>query len=138
MRTDEARQLLKDAKLRVTSGRISLLAVMLKENRPLSMDDASQICGWKGGDRATVFRNLHALTEAGLIRVVRSAGKRDVYELARRLGMPQHAHAVCTQCGKVECIDSAQAFSGAAPPHGWKLTSQEVTIWGLCPTCEEA
>jgi Fur family ferric uptake transcriptional regulator len=138
MHTDEeARQLLKDAKLRVTSGRISLLAVMLKESRPLSMDTASDLCGWKGGDRATVFRNLQALSEAGLIRMVRSAGKRDVYELAKRPGSPSHAHAVCTKCGKVECVDSTAALAGTAPPRGWKLTSQEVTIWGLCPSCEE-
>lgn len=132
MRTDEtARQLLKDAKLRVTGGRISLLAALIKEGRPLSMDDASQLLGWKGGDRATVFRNLHALTEAGLIRHVRSAGKRDVYELSKRPGA--HAHAVCTKCGKVECVD-AEAASAQAPG-GWKLNSQEITLWGLCPAC---
>lgn len=123
--------MLKDAKLRVTSGRISLLAVLIKEGRPLSMDDASEILGWKGGDRATVFRNLHALNEAGLVRMVRSAGKRDVYELSKRPAA--HAHAVCTQCGKVQCVD-AQAASAQAPS-GWRLTSQEMTLWGLCPAC---
>jgi Fe2+ or Zn2+ uptake regulation protein len=133
MRTDEtARQMLKDAKLRVTGGRISLLATLLKENRPLSMDEASDMLGWKGGDRATVFRNLHALSEAKLIRMVRSAGKRDVYELSKRPGA--HAHAVCTQCGKVACVD-AEAAAGAAPPSGWRMTSQEITLWGLCPAC---
>lgn len=133
MRTDEtAKQLLKDAKLRVTSGRISLLAALIKEGRPLSMDDASDMLGWKGGDRATVFRNLHALSEAGLIRMVRSAGKRDVYELSKRPGA--HAHAVCTRCGKVECVD-AEAASAAQAPGGWRMSSQEITLWGLCPAC---
>ena len=132
MRTEEtAKQLLKDAKLRVTGGRISLLAIMIKENRPLSMDEASDMLGWKGGDRATVFRNLHALSEAKLVRMVRSAGKRDVYELSKRPGA--HAHAVCTKCGKVECVD-AQAAS-AESPGGWRMTSQEITLWGLCPAC---
>jgi Fur family ferric uptake transcriptional regulator len=102
------------------------------------MDDASDLCGWKGGDRATVFRNLQALSEAGLIRMVRSAGKRDVYEVAKKPGTPQHAHAVCTQCGKVECVDSAAALAGAQAPRGWVLASQEITLWGLCPACERA
>ncbi|HRJ80189.1 MAG: transcriptional repressor [Planctomycetaceae bacterium] len=132
---EQARSMLKQARLRVTGGRISLLAVMLRESHPLSMDDASDLCGWKGGDRATVFRNLHALSEAGLIRMVRGAGKRDVYELVKQPAH-RHAHAVCTACGAVACVENESSLSSAQAPRGWRVTSQEVTVWGICPACE--
>ncbi|MCC6573242.1 MAG: transcriptional repressor [Planctomycetes bacterium] len=137
MKTDEqARQLLKDFHLRVTPTRISLLVALLKSRRPMSLDSAAEACGWQAGDRATVFRNLQALAEAGVVRVVRSAGRREVYEISSgATKQVKHAHVVCTECGRVECVDGAEQSGKAASVEGWKVTGQEVTLWGLCPTC---
>ncbi len=136
MKTDEqARQLLKDFHLRVTSTRTALLSALLKSRRPMSLDGAAQACGWKAGDRATVFRNLQALAEAGVVRVVRGAGKRDIYEVVSDGPKPKHAHVVCTDCGRVECVDAAVEVGKAADVQGWRVTGREVTLWGLCPDC---
>lgn len=136
MKTDEqARQLLKDFQLRVTSTRTALLSALLKSRRPMSLDSAAEACGWKAGDRATVFRNLQALADAGVVRVVRSAGRREVYEISSgATKQVKHAHVVCTECGRVECVDSAAEIA-KADVDGWRVTGQEVTLWGLCPSC---
>ena len=61
---ERARSILRRAGLRVTITRATLVAAMLEAHEPVSMDDAVRLCGQNGGDPATIYRNLQALSEA--------------------------------------------------------------------------
>ncbi|MBX3460732.1 MAG: transcriptional repressor [Planctomycetes bacterium] len=130
---ERARQLLRAARLRVTGSRTALVTAMLRHPEPASMEDAVKLCGRQGGDPATVWRNLLALCEAGVLQTVRGVGKREMYEIAHHAH--QHAHVSCTRCGKVECVEIEKLPKQPPAPKGWHLNDVSVTVWGLCPEC---
>jgi Fe2+ or Zn2+ uptake regulation protein len=133
MANDRARQLLKNAKLRVTAGRVALVSTLLQHAEPVSMEDAVRQCGAAGGDPATIYRNLRTLLDAGVLQPVRGVGRREMYELVHK--EHAHAHISCTRCGKVECVEVG-AMPGQPPaPKGWQAREVSVTVWGLCPQC---
>lgn len=134
---ERARQILRSARLRVTGSRTALVAALLERELPVSMDDAVQICGKSGGDPATVYRNLLALCEAGVLQSVRGVGRREMYELAGDTHdhAHSHAHLSCTRCGRVECVEIDKLPKRPEAPEGWKLNDVSVTVWGLCPKC---
>lgn len=138
MNDEEAREILHRHGLRATGGRLALLALLLAADHPVSLEEAAEGCGAKGGDRATVFRNLRSLTEARIVRQLRGAGRRELYEVHRkaRAGKAHaHAHAVCTRCGVVACVENLPPLPALEPGDGWRFTSSELTIWGCCPEC---
>ncbi|MCB9893128.1 MAG: transcriptional repressor [Planctomycetes bacterium] len=139
MNADEtARNILRRAGLRVTITRATLVASMLDAHEPVSMEDAVRLCGQNGGDPATIYRNLQALTEAGVLQPVRGVGRREMFELTDghvHEAPHHHAHASCTKCGRVECIDMAELPDKPPAPKGWSVEDLTVTVWGLCPDC---
>jgi Fe2+ or Zn2+ uptake regulation protein len=134
--SDNIRATLRGAGLRVTLTRVELLRALLAAHEPVALEDAARLVGEAGGDPATVYRNLQALTEAGVLRSVRGVGRREMFEPATR-GADGHAHISCTRCGRVECVDNAPH---PKPPavKGWQVSDVTVTAWGLCPDCAAA
>jgi Fe2+ or Zn2+ uptake regulation protein len=133
MADDAARQLLRDAGLRVTGTRVALILALQQRAEPASLDDAVRLCGHAGGDPATIYRNLQALTEAGVLHAVRGVGRREMFELPA--ARHEHAHVSCTRCGRVECVEVSRAPLTPKAPRGWKVDSVSLTVWGLCPEC---
>ena len=131
---ERAQHILRAADLRVTVTRTALVAAMLEANEPVSMEDAVKLCGHSGGDPATVYRNLQALAEAGILQQIRGVGRREMFELSHE--HHHHAHLSCTACGRVECIDIKNLPHKPKAPKGWSVNEVSVTVWGLCPDCE--
>lgn len=132
---EQARAILRKSGLRVTVTRATLVAAMLDSHEPVSMDDAVRLCGDNGGDPATIYRNLQALSEAGILQPVRGVGRREMFELHHAHAKHHHAHMSCTKCGRVECIDLNSLPDKPAGPKGWTVDDVTVTVWGLCPEC---
>ncbi|WP_168626477.1 MULTISPECIES: Fur family transcriptional regulator [unclassified Cryobacterium] len=132
-------QELRDAGLRVTSGRVALLESLdhlphsdaetlfraLKEQLPgLSVQSVHNILG--------------DLTTAGIIRRIQPAGSPARYE--RRTG-DNHHHVVCTGCGAISDVDCVVGEAPCLVPshtHGFAVQQAEVTFWGLCAECQAA
>ncbi len=131
MADERARKLLKSVKLRVTAGRLALVSTLLARREPTSLDDAVRLCGSRGGDPATIYRNLQTLRDAGVLHPVRGVGRREMYELVHK----EHAHISCTSCGRVECVEVGAMPGHPSPPKGWQAEEVSVTVWGLCPAC---
>jgi len=130
---EQSRTLLKSKALRVTGSRVALVNALMRAGEPVSLETAHKLCGQTGGDQATIYRNLQALTGAGLLRVVKGVGRREMFELAAH--KHGHAHLACTKCGRVECMDMADLPAKPANPTGWAINDVSVTVWGLCPEC---
>jgi len=136
--SDASRELLRAASLRVTDGRLALLDQMATSAGPVSLDEMLELCGDAAGDRATVYRNLQAFSRVGLISLVRGLGKRDLYEIAsRHADHPEHAHAVCVECGRVECVDVHGKLPATPAQSGWGPITASLTYWGVCGECRE-
>jgi len=123
---------------------------------PLTHAEASDALAHLGYDRATIYRNLTELTEAGLaVRVelgdhvwrfeVKHAG-------ADGHSGKDHAHFLCTTCGEVSCLDDVEVAITPRPsakPAAKKSSSRdphaarhaigrvtEVLLKGRCEECE--
>jgi len=86
---------------------------------------------------ATVYRTLKALAESGVVRQLHLAGERHFYELDRE---DRHAHLVCSVCGRVWEVDSAdlvEAARAAGQEFGFQVGTARVEVTGLCASCRQ-
>jgi Fur family transcriptional regulator, ferric uptake regulator len=83
---------------------------------------------------ATVYRAVGAMERSGWLTRVGDVRGTTLY--ARCQEHEHHHHAVCTRCGRVEHTPCpvASAQGDSAPP-GFRVTSHELTLYGLCETC---
>ncbi|MFO8008311.1 MAG: Fur family transcriptional regulator [Candidatus Brocadiia bacterium] len=88
--------------------------------------------------KTTVYRNLSALEEAGLLRRVPSEGRASCYELTCPHSLPVHPHFTCRSCGEVIClepVDLTDVWEMLTGEHGVNVEQAEVTLTGLCAEC---
>jgi Fur family ferric uptake transcriptional regulator len=85
--------------------------------------------------RATVYRTLAKLVDAGLLRRL-ELGPRMYYE--HDYGYPQHEHLQCTVCGKmIEFQSSAleETIREACRQHRFNASGHTFIIRGTCTNC---
>lgn len=132
-----ARELLREAGLKVTSPRLAVLRAV--ESSPHSDADSlfEAVRGeLPGTSLQAVYGVLGALTAAGVLRRIEPATSPALYE--RRVG-DNHHHIVCTSCKSVADIDCVHGEAPCLTPsesHGFAIVSAEVTFWGVCPACQ--
>ncbi len=88
--------------------------------------------------RATVYRTLGKLVDAGLLRKL-EVGPRIKYE--HDYGYPQHEHLQCTTCGKMIEFQSPAIealVNEVSRQHGFHATSHTFVILGVCSDCNRA
>lgn len=128
----ELRDELRAHGLRATASRLAVLRQLRAAERPMSHHDVVEAIGDQTWDRATLYRNLVDLTEAGLLRRV-SLGATWHFE---QTGEASHAHFVCTECGNVECAPQMQVVSGKGSPKSVTSGNVDVQLHGLCDDCD--
>jgi len=88
-----------------------------------------------GIGRATVFRTLETLVEAGVARRLEQDGHVYAYVAC----LPEHHHHLaCTRCGRVEEIDEAYIRPIAhrlARDMGFEIDDARLDFYGRCATC---
>ncbi|HET7012092.1 MAG TPA: Fur family transcriptional regulator [Anaerolineales bacterium] len=91
-----------------------------------------------GLNLATVYRNLEALQQAGLIDSMEAGGANVRFALRDREHL--HHHLVCSECGGEWEVD-AEAVRGLAASlqrkHGFHLRTDHLTLVGRCRSCAE-
>jgi Fur family ferric uptake transcriptional regulator len=111
-------------------------------SQPASHAEIVDALGPFGFDRATVYRNLMDLTEAGL--VARSDLGDHVWRFERRRRSEghnvEHPHFVCTDCGAVACLPggTVRIVSGQGVPRSVGTRAVEVQLKGRCDRCSAA
>jgi Fur family ferric uptake transcriptional regulator len=84
---------------------------------------------------ATVYRNLKALVDAGVVQVVTLPGEVPRYEKAQ---LHHHHHFRCDACQRVfDVLQCPGDLSSLAPP-GFAVARHEITLYGLCSDCQPA
>lgn len=86
--------------------------------------------------RATVYRTLTDLEDAGLIRKVAHINDRKVYE--HDYGYPQHDHLICNRCGTMIEFENAPIsalLEEVAVSHGFRMDGHRLEVSGLCKEC---
>jgi Fur family ferric uptake transcriptional regulator len=89
-----------------------------------------------GISRATVYRTLAHLVEAGLLRRYDLGGRQAIYEPV--FGRTHHEHLLCVRCGRMfEFVQRRieQLQEEVCREHGFLALSHTLQIHGICEQC---
>jgi Fur family transcriptional regulator, ferric uptake regulator len=132
-KTVRFRALLSSKALRVTEQRLMVLGALSASRSPVSFPELVEQLSDRGLDRATVYRNLVGLAEAGILIKTQLGDGVARYELppSGESRHAEHPHLVCIDCGGVSCLPpSAVSLHGEAAR---RVT--EVQLRGHCGAC---
>ena len=93
---------LRSAGQRYTTQRRRLIELLADAGSPVSIPDI--LAGGSGLKQSSVYRNLAALEQAGVVRRLVTDEEFGRYELAEDL-IGHHHHLVCSRCGKMRDVD---------------------------------
>ncbi|MDP9468241.1 MAG: transcriptional repressor [Chloroflexota bacterium] len=136
-RTLDAADRLTAAGERVTRQRLLVANALAASGRQLTAEQLYRSLRRQvpGIGRATVFRTLETLVEAGVARRLELDGH--VYAYVACLPAHHH-HLACTRCGRVEEIDEAYIRPIAqrlARDLGFEIDDARLDFYGRCAAC---
>ena len=137
----EVRALLKHHGMRATAQRIAVLFVLHEQQGPLSHEGVMAQLEPGLYDKASVWRVLSDVANAGIVRRMDLGDRVWRYELYDdcRTVDDRHPHFLCEQCGEVTCLPPLEVRTrdGRVPK---KLLSADfhIRIAGNCGECEVA
>lgn len=152
---DAVRDRLRAAGLRCTPARLAVMQRLAAARGPRTHAElaADLAAGSRhadsGYDKATIYRNLVELTQAGLVSRIELGDHVWRFELRGDAGggsLPgKHPHFVCTECGGVSCLDGVEVAlkplpggrrAGGGRGDGRRIgTVNEVLLKGRCDDC---
>ena len=136
---DALRDLIRAAGLRVTRARLTVMRLLSHVEGPVSHAEVNASLTGDGWDRATLYRNLIALTDAGLLRRVDVGDHVWRFERVPESGhahAEHHPHFLCTACGDVACLpELAIQAPASAVPRALAAGKVSIQLRGLCDEC---
>ena len=132
--TEQAAEILRNAKLRVTSCRTSLLNLLLHAKEPLTQKELMASLEEQGFNRVTIYRALQTFLDAFIVHriVIEDRTWRFAISHCGHRGHC-HPHFTCRRCGRIRCLDGVAI--PAVDLEGHRIESQAMYLWGLCPAC---
>jgi len=132
------RSYLRRRNLRMTPERRSVLEVILSREGHFDAEELLTFLKRRNRrvSRATLYRTLDHLREAGLVRMHRFGPGQALFE--HNYGRQHHDHMVCNRCQRViefvnEDIERLQ--EEMCTLHGFHSTSHVMQIFGICRDC---
>jgi Fur family ferric uptake transcriptional regulator len=124
--------------LRLTAARGAIVEAALARTGHYPIEELIADLKQRGirGSKATVYRTLPLLAEAGILEPAIVSGEEKSYETT--FGRHHHDHLVCKACGKVVEFEF-EAFSilerEVAQKHGFRLEAHHHQLLGTCAAC---
>jgi Fur family transcriptional regulator, ferric uptake regulator len=124
--------------LRLTEARAAIVEAALARQGHYPIEDLIADLKARGirGSKATVYRTLPLLAEAGILEPAIVAGDAKSYETT--FGRHHHDHLLCAICGKVVEFEF-EAFEilqkEVASRYGFRLQGHHHELVGTCPDC---
>src|SRR5438552_6543270 len=121
-----------------SSKRDQILRIFLQQEGHLSADDLFDLVRRQapGIGRATVYRTLQWMVEAGIARKVDFGEGRSRYEPS--YGHPRHFHLICNTCHRSSeflSSDIETLVEEVAAARGFAPTQTVLQVHGLCEEC---
>jgi len=126
--------------LKLTIPREIVLDVVLTQNKHFDVDSVYEKIRrkYKNVSRATIYRTIPLLIEAGFIKKVLPCYETDCYETI--FNQPNHLHFICVKCGKITEMPSAELekiYSELAKGIGFKIFDYNFGAKGICKECQK-
>jgi len=134
---DEIKRAIREAGLRATPARIATLVMLREATAPLTHADVADFLAPRGVDKATAFRNLNDMTEAGLLRRTELGDHVWRFEavMPGDHGDGVHPHFLCVDCGTVACLDDVKLTAGSQRESKKIGEVTEILLRGHCNDC---
>ncbi len=134
---DLVKQVIRESGLRATPARIATLQLLQKSKSPLTHAEVAEHLSSTGVDRATAFRNLNDMVEAGLLRRTELGDHVWRFEAIAPGGHDQsaHPHFLCVDCGTVSCLESVVLTAGSRRASEEVGDVTEILLRGHCNAC---
>ena len=124
--------------LRLTEARAAIVEAALARSGHYPIEELISDLKKRGirGSKATVYRTLPLLAEAGILQPAVLAGDAKSYETT--FGKEHHDHLICSRCRKViefgfEAFEILQRE--VAGKYGFRLEAHHHELLGTCPEC---
>lgn len=124
--------------LRLTEARAAIVEAAMARKGHYPIDELIADLKARGirGSKATVYRTLPLLAEAGILQPAIVVADSKSYETT--FGREHHDHLLCGRCGRViefefEAFEILQRE--VASKHGYRLESHYHELVGTCPDC---
>jgi Fur family peroxide stress response transcriptional regulator len=138
-RLDEILGKLRQRQFRITPQRIAILKAFLNTDRHPSIDQVyEQVkAHFPTTSLATVYKTVNLLKEIGEILEIGFVGGCSRYDGNKPY---PHPHLICTRCSTI--IDPVvtsldQITDEVAKTTGYQILSQQVKLFGVCPSCQK-
>jgi Fur family ferric uptake transcriptional regulator len=92
----------------------------------------------KNVSRATIYRTIPILVEAGIIKQYLRCEAKDHYEHV--YGSRKRLHFICDNCGKIstrDCRTIKETLMLLAELEEFKITELNLSVFGLCKDCQK-
>jgi Fur family transcriptional regulator, ferric uptake regulator len=133
----EIRTMLSAVGLRTTAARLAVVRRLQAAKSPVSHAEVAEELVPLGFDKATVFRNLTDLVDAGLVRRNELGDHVWRFELKNPHHPDgQHPHFVCVDCGGVTCVHDVEMPKNAQKSFSKIGRVTEILLKGHCRSCE--
>jgi Fur family ferric uptake transcriptional regulator len=129
--------LLKEADVRPTKQRITVVAELMRESNDVTAQELHARLRKRGEPLglATVYRTLGQLADAGVIDALSHHQGAVCYRLC---GAEHHHHFVCSDCHTVVELGDCEIdpwIERVSSEHGFVATGHRVDVAGLCSDC---
>ncbi len=124
---------------RVTGPREAILAVLERQEHPVSIKEIFEALPAGDCDLATVYRAMHLLEQLQLVQRFDLGDRVARFELIREGHEGHHHHLVCRRCAGVVEIDEcsiAAAEARIAARNGFRAVTHRLEFFGICPSCQ--
>ncbi len=124
--------------LKNTKAREGIIELIKSSISPVDATTTMRILRTKGinADQATIYRALNLFVEKGLLKQIYFNDGIVRYELAEK---PEHHHAVCIKCSKVEDITDCSVDKlekQIEKKKGFTVLSHSLEFFGYCRNCK--
>lgn len=121
----------------LTRTRAEIWRILTQSEKPLSPNEIYRRLTGHKVNLATVYRNLRALQDVGLVREI---DLREAFKRYEAILAGQHVHHImCQVCGRIDKIrhcmiqDMARAIKKES---GFTLKDHSLECFGICPNCQ--
>lgn len=131
---------LRTKSLKMTSPRKIILEAVFKTHNHFDVDSLYDIIREKHSNvsRATIYRTIPLLIEAGLVKQSLRCQAKDQYE--NTYGQKRHLHFLCIQCGKIietESDEVEKLLADLAKIEKFVIKDYNLGAKGLCADCKK-
>jgi len=135
---EELRAVLRSQSLRATAPRLAVLVTLHEQGSPMTHEQIMEALPAGQYDRASVWRLLSDLADAGVLLRMDLGDRVWRYELVDdcRPVEGDHPHFLCERCGEVTCLPPLELRAAEGPlPDVLRGAELRVKVTGHCAAC---